>query len=84
MVKYCFLASSQKRPVSRLNDLSPLKTLERGWSIASDSQSNVIKSIDQVSAGDDLSVQVTDGEILCKVQDSNERKLFELVPLEEA
>ncbi len=70
--------------VSRLNDLSPLKTLERGWSIASDSQSNVIKSIDQVSAGDDLSVQVTDGEILCKVQDSNERKLFELVPLEEA
>ncbi len=68
---------------SRLNDLSPLKTLERGWSIASDSQGNVIKSVDQVTVGDDLSIQVTNGEILCKVQNSSEQKLFELVSLEE-
>lgn len=36
---------------SRLNDLSPLKTLERGWSIATDAQGHVIKSVDQVGVG---------------------------------
>ena len=68
---------------SRLNDLSPLKTLERGWSIATDAQGHVIKSVDQVGVGADVSIQVKDGEILCQVKESNERKLFEFVSLEE-
>ena len=68
---------------SRLNDLSPLKTLERGWSIATDAQGHVIKSVDQVGVGADVSIQVKDGEILCQVKESNESKLFEFVSLEE-
>ena len=68
---------------SRLNDLSPLKTLERGWSIATDAQGHVLKSCDQVGVGADVSIQVKDGEILCQVKESNERKLFEFVSLEE-
>ncbi len=76
-------ASQMSLFASRLNDLSPLKTLERGWSIASNENDEVIKSVDQVSEGDSLTIKVQDGEILCEVKESNERKLFELIPLED-
>jgi exodeoxyribonuclease VII large subunit len=52
----------------RLNAVSPLKTLERGYSISSKSVDNaLIRSIDDVSAGDDISIIVKDGRIGCKV-----------------
>jgi exodeoxyribonuclease VII large subunit len=52
----------------RLNTVSPLKTLERGYSIASKSVDNaLIRSIDDVSEGDDISIIVKDGRIGCKV-----------------
>lgn len=48
---------------ARLHDLSPLKTLARGWSIAHNKDGVVVQSITQVKPGDRLSVRVKDGLI---------------------
>lgn len=48
---------------ARLHDLSPLKTLARGWSIAHNEDGVVVQSIMQVKPGDRLSVRVKDGLI---------------------
>ena len=48
---------------ARLHDLSPLKTLARGWSIAHNEDGVVVQSIRQVKPGDRLSVRVKDGLI---------------------
>lgn len=48
---------------ARLHDLSPLKTLARGWSIAHNEDGVVVQSITQVKPGDRLSVRVKDGLI---------------------
>ena len=52
---------------SRLNDLSPLATLARGYAIARDAEGHVIKSAGQVSSGDALDVSVSEGTIHCTV-----------------
>lgn len=52
----------------RLNAVSPLKTLERGYSIASKTNDGkLVRSIDDISEGDGISLIVTDGRISCKV-----------------
>ena len=52
---------------SRLNDLSPLTVLARGYAIARDSERHVVKSVNQVSGGDHLDLSVSDGTISCTV-----------------
>lgn len=52
---------------SRLNDLSPLTVLARGYAIARDSERHVVKSVNQVSGGDHLDLSVADGTISCTV-----------------
>lgn len=68
---------------SRLNDLSPLRTLERGWSITKDSQGSVVKSVEQTKPDDKLSIQVVDGVISCKVENVSTLGAVEIVSLEE-
>lgn len=52
----------------RLNAVSPLKTLERGYSIASKTNDGkLVRSIDDISEGDGISLIVTDGRISCNV-----------------
>ena len=46
--------------VSKLDGLSPLGTVARGFSVAS-GESGVIKSVSQVKSGDNISVRVADG-----------------------
>lgn len=46
--------------VSKLDGLSPLGTVARGFSVAS-GESGVIKSVSQVKSGDNISVRVIDG-----------------------
>ena len=48
---------------SRLQDLSPLTVLARGFSLAKNSDGNLIKSTKEVAPGDAVSIQVTDGMI---------------------
>jgi len=53
---------------SRLNDLSPLKILSRGYAVAFDERSGlIVKNVDSVGIGDSLSVRIADGELGCSV-----------------
>jgi exodeoxyribonuclease VII large subunit len=48
---------------SRLASLSPLATLQRGYSVVRRADTGVVvRSVGQVSAGDLLAIQVRDGE----------------------
>lgn len=49
--------------VSRLESMSPLDTIRRGFSVARGCDGAVIKKVDDVKANDDISIIVSDGEI---------------------
>lgn len=53
---------------SKLDALSPLKVLGRGYSIARDASGNVIKSASEVKSGDDITVRLKEDEINCVVK----------------
>lgn len=53
--------------VSRLNDLSPLSVLARGYAMARNEQGGIVKSVDGVSVGDEVLLVVHDGEMRCTV-----------------
>ena len=48
--------------ISRLDALSPLKTLTRGYVMATDEQGKIIKSVKEVNSEDKVSLRFTDGE----------------------
>ncbi len=48
---------------SKLDALSPLGTLSRGYAVAKDAFGAVVKSTSQVKSGDNMTVRVSDGEI---------------------
>ena len=52
---------------AKLDGLSPLGTLARGYSLSKDKDGNVLKSVTQVAAGDIISVTVSDGEISAEI-----------------
>lgn len=52
---------------SRLDDLSPLKVLSRGYSIAKLGDGHIIKDVDQVSVGESINVVVNGGSLDCTV-----------------
>lgn len=49
--------------VSKLDSLSPLKTLERGFSVVKNKGGKVLKTVADVKSGEDISLVVADGEI---------------------
>ena len=57
---------------SKLDALSPLKVLTRGYTIAQDSESNIIRSTKQVKPGDSLSLTVSNGKIFAEITDVKE------------
>ncbi len=52
---------------ARLDGLSPLGTLGRGYALASDEKGKLVRSVEQVKAGDGLVVKVADGDIYTNV-----------------
>lgn len=62
---------------ARLNDLSPLGALARGWSITKDASGALVKSIEGVKPNDRLSIQVSDGVIDCAVAATHEEVIIE-------
>jgi len=58
--------------ISKLNVLSPLKVMERGYSIAYDSEEHIIKSIHNVKVGDSIKVILTDGTLKAKIFERKE------------
>ena len=59
--------------MSKLHTLSPLKTMERGYSLVYDKEKELIKSTKQVSKGDVVNVRLTDGQLQCEVSKIEER-----------
>lgn len=53
---------------ARLNDLSPLAILGRGYAIARDEDGKIVKHVAQVGEGDPLQVNVSDGVVECRVE----------------
>ena len=53
---------------SRLDGLSPLNTLSRGYSVVRDSKGEILRSVSEVSSGDDISITVKDGEVYATVK----------------
>ena len=57
-----------EKQVALLDSLSPLKTIIRGYSVASDNDGNLVSKVSQVGVGDKINVRVTDGIINAKVE----------------
>ena len=54
---------------AKLDAMSPLKVLTRGYAMAQTETGDVIRSIEQVSNGDRICVNVSDGTISAVVED---------------
>ncbi|MBQ2932182.1 MAG: exodeoxyribonuclease VII large subunit [Clostridia bacterium] len=48
---------------SRMEGLSPLKTLARGYSVVKNNEGKIVKAVSQVNPGENLMITVQDGEI---------------------
>ncbi|MCX7923259.1 MAG: exodeoxyribonuclease VII large subunit [Clostridia bacterium] len=79
--KYLFRAFQSKQDNERakislltgkLDSLSPLKILTRGYSVAKKLDGLVIKSVNEVKNGDKIEVRMRDGKINCTVNDIEE------------
>lgn len=68
---------------SRLEDLSPLAVIRRGYAMAQDGEGRVVDSVDQVAPGASLAVTVADGRIDCTVQGAQRSRLSSLTSKEE-
>lgn len=55
-----------------LDALSPLKVLNRGYSIALDENGSVLSSVDVVNVGSEVTVRLADGRFNAKVSDKEE------------
>ena len=53
----------------RLNALSPLATLQRGYSISRRADGAVLTSTEQVSIGDTIEIQLAAGHLACRVEE---------------
>ena len=54
--------------IGRLDSLSPLRTLERGYSMATTTEGKIVKSRTQVHPGDELALRLADGTVHTTVQ----------------
>ena len=56
--------------VTKLDALSPLKTISRGYAIT-EKDGKIIKSINQLKCGDKLDIRYTDGNVKARVEELN-------------
>lgn len=68
---------------ARLNDLSPLKTLERGWSIVKDENNEIVNSVQQVQPEEQIYITMTDGTLSCHVDEKSIYEEFKSITLED-
>ena len=55
------------KETARLDTLSPLKTLTRGYSIVTNESGKIIKEVSELKAGDNINLRLIDGEKKAKV-----------------
>ncbi|MCP3676406.1 MAG: exodeoxyribonuclease VII large subunit [Deltaproteobacteria bacterium] len=71
--RYAMARGGLEATVARLNALSPLSVLQRGYSIARKMSSHaVIRDAAEVSVGEDINVMLYRGELSCKVYEKIE------------
>lgn len=58
--------------ISKLDAMSPLKVLTRGYAMTQDGHGNVVRSVKQLTPGDRITVSVSDGAITATVDDVKE------------
>ena len=51
------------KSIAKIDTLSPLKTLTRGYSVVEDEDGKVIKSVNDVSSNQEIKITVTDGKV---------------------
>lgn len=76
--KKCFDLSKNNLSLifSRLDALSPLKVLSRGYSVTNNqTEKKLVKTINDVSLNDELETLLTDGTIISKISKINKRTL---------
>lgn len=56
---------------AKINDLSPLNIISRGFCCVSDNSSKMIKSVKSISVGDSISLILADGKAQCTVNEVN-------------
>lgn len=67
------LSAKQKdfsQMIATLEALSPLKVMDRGYSLVYDDEGQLVKSVNQVTSDDKIKVRMADGSLLCKVMDA--------------
>ncbi|MEH7224829.1 exodeoxyribonuclease VII large subunit [Bacillus sp. JJ1566] len=60
--------------VAKLEALSPLKIMDRGYSLVYDQEQHLVKSVQQVEMGNRIKVNLKDGHLDCEVIDVEERQ----------
>lgn len=61
--------------VSKLDAMSPLKVLTRGYSMAQKENGEVVRSVSQVELGERITVSLADGKLSATVMDKKEDKV---------
>ena len=61
--------------VSKLDAMSPLKVLTRGYSMAQTESGDMVRSINQVERGQRLTITLSDGKLSATVMDKKEEVL---------
>lgn len=68
-----YVAANRRRfmtSVAKLDAMSPLNVMARGYAIAQNAEQQIIRSVSEVRPGDQLRVRVDDGEIIAEVERS--------------
>ena len=60
---------------AKLDAMSPLKVLSRGYAIAQTGEGTVIRSVGQVQCGDQIDVSFSDGKLSATVTDVKENRI---------
>lgn len=60
-----------EKAAAKLDAISPLKVLSRGYSIA-ESDNGIVKSVKELESGDNVKIRLSDGSANCKVVNTNE------------
>ncbi|WP_449623044.1 exodeoxyribonuclease VII large subunit [Robertmurraya sp. Marseille-Q9965] len=58
-----------RQMIVTLEALSPLKIMDRGYSLVYNEEDKLVKSVKQISTDDPIKVRMSDGSLLCKVVD---------------
>jgi exodeoxyribonuclease VII large subunit len=59
---------------ARLHSLSPLAVLERGYALVLDAAGGVVRSTNQIAAGDQLTTRLADGDFISRVESTTQPK----------